>query len=58
MEKLKKLKEVDWKHLKWKDIKDIYTEFKEIIKLFIFWSTCYWCEFYIIFYICKSISYR
>ena len=24
MEKLNKLKEVDWKHLKWKDIKDLY----------------------------------
>lgn len=36
MEKLKKLKEVDWKHLKWKDIKDIYTEFKEIINYLFF----------------------
>ena len=36
MEKLKKLKEVDWKHLKWKDIKDLYFEFKEIINYLVF----------------------
>lgn len=36
MDKLKKLKEIDWKHLKWKDIKDIYVEFKEIINYLVF----------------------
>ena len=36
MDKLKKLKEIDWRHLKWKDIKDIYVEFKEIINYLVF----------------------
>lgn len=36
MEKLKKLKEINWKHLKWKDIKNIYVEFKEIINYLVF----------------------
>ena len=36
MEKLKKLKEVDWKHLKKEDIKNLYIEFKEIINYLIF----------------------
>ena len=36
MDKLKKLKEVDWKNLKLKDIKELYIEFKEIINYVIF----------------------
>ena len=36
MDKLSKLKEVDWKHLKWKDIKDLYIEFKEVINYLVF----------------------
>ncbi len=36
MDKLSKLKEVDWKHLKWKDIKELYFEFKEIINYIFF----------------------
>ena len=36
MDKLKKLKDVDWKHLKLKDIKELYIEFKEIINYVIF----------------------
>ena len=36
MEKLKKLREVDWKHLKKEDIKNLYIEFKEIINYLIF----------------------
>lgn len=36
MEKLGKLKEIDWKHIKWKDIKELYIEFKEIINYLVF----------------------
>ena len=36
MDKLKKLKDVDWKHLKLEDIKELYIEFKEIINYVIF----------------------
>ena len=36
MDKLKKLKDVDWKHLKLKDIKELYIQFKEIINYVIF----------------------
>ena len=36
MEKLSKLKEIDWKHIKWKDIKELYMEFKEIINYLVF----------------------
>lgn len=36
MEKLKKIKEIDWKHLKKEDIKNLYFEFKEIINYLVF----------------------